>query len=431
MSDPLLQVRHLSKKFRVPPRGHDTARTADLREWLGGAAGRLGGGWGRRRQNQEPDEFWALRDVSFELARGEVVGVVGRNGAGKSTLLKILSRIIRPTSGEARVWGSMAGLLEVGTGFHPDLTGRENILMNGALLGFTRPRMLSLMDRIAEFAGVERFLDLPVKRYSNGMQVRLGYAVAAHLEPDLLLVDEVLAVGDAAFQKKCLAQLQGLANGRRSVLLVSHDLSLIRQFCSRALLMENGRLTMDGPAPDILAAYLGADAQPGRRRWDARDAPGGRQGRLLEISVAGESCGMGAALRSDAALRFGIHFELTEEAPDFCAGLEIHSESGELVLAAYSDQDADACPPGACSAGAHWWRCDLPAGLLGSGRYFVSVRLVSLGRFWIVKEDAVLTFEILNAGQERWLAAHPARRKLRRAPVAPETRWSRSAPETR
>ncbi len=425
MPTPLLQVEALSKRY-VMPRHADGGGSwqPGFREWLAGCGRR----WLRApfswRETAAPDRevLWALRGVSFEVARGEVVGVVGRNGAGKSTLLKILSRITPPTEGEARVWGSMAGLLEVGTGFHPELTGRENILMNGALLGFSRQRMRGLIGQIAEFAGVEDFLDLPVKRYSNGMQVRLGYAVAAHLEPDLLLVDEVLAVGDAAFQKKCLAQLQGLANGERSVLLVSHDLSLVRQFCSRALLLDGGRLRKDGPAQEVLAAYLGAEAQPGTRRWQEADAPGNEHGCLLELGVAGEPVA-GGGLRAEAALTLRLVFQLHAAARDLTVGFELHSESGELLLATYSDETGDALPSGRCEAGRHDWRCELPPGLLGSGTFFVSVRLASLGRHWIVKEDALLSFEVRNEGLQRWLAGHPDRRRLRRGLLSPMARW--------
>lgn len=417
MANPLLQVEALAKRYSIP-RAASNAGGEGLRHWLSE--------WGRRQP--EPDarggqEWWALRGVSFEVARGEVVGVVGRNGAGKSTLLKILSRITSPTSGEVRVWGSLAGLLEVGTGFHPELTGRENVLMNGALLGFSRSQMRGLMDRIAEFAGVEAFLDVPVKRYSNGMQVRLGYAVAAHLEPDLLLVDEVLAVGDAAFQKKCLAQLQGLVRGERGVLLVSHDLSLVRQFCTRALLLDEGRLLHDGPAAEVLAAYLGAESRPDQRQWEESKAPGNAQGWLRELRVSGKAVAGSNGWSAAAPLRLSVGFELREPVRDLCLGLEIHAASGELVLATYSDEDR--ALPSEGEAGRQDWECELPAGLLAGGQFFVSVRLLSLGRTWIVKEDALLSFEIHHEAQERWLAGHPDRRRLRQGQIRPTVHWRR------
>lgn len=203
------------------------------------------------------EEFWALKDVSFQIPQGEVVGIVGRNGAGKSTLLKILSRITEPTSGEIALRGRIASLLEVGTGFHPELSGRENIFLNGAVLGMQRKEIKSKFDEIVAFAEIERFLDTPVKRYSSGMYVRLAFAVAAHLEPDILIVDEVLAVGDANFQKKCLGKIESVSkNEGRTVLFVSHSTGTIARLCNRALFMANGQLVLDGPTQEVLRQYL-------------------------------------------------------------------------------------------------------------------------------------------------------------------------------
>src|ERR1700731_3983383 len=197
-------------------------------------------------------EFWALKDVSLEVKRGEVVGIIGRNGAGKSTLLKILSRITDPTKGRIEIEGRVASLLEVGTGFHQELTGRENIFLNGAILGMTRAEIARKFDEIVAFAGVDRFLDTPVKRYSSGMHVRLAFAVAAHLEPEILVVDEVLAVGDAEFQKKCLGKMDEVARGGRTVLFVSHNMQAVRSLCPRALLLDGGQVVVDGPATNVL-----------------------------------------------------------------------------------------------------------------------------------------------------------------------------------
>ncbi len=202
-----------------------------------------------------PSTLWALRDITLSIGRGEIVGIVGRNGNGKSTLLKILSRITMPTHGRVRLHGSLASLLEVGTGFHPELTGRENIFLNGAILGMSRKQIRQRLDAIVAFSEVDRFLDTPVKRYSSGMYVRLAFAVAAHLEPDILLVDEVLAVGDGAFQKKCLGKMQDVGNSERTVLFVSHTLPAVRSICSRVILLDQGRIAMDGPTDQVLAAY--------------------------------------------------------------------------------------------------------------------------------------------------------------------------------
>jgi lipopolysaccharide transport system ATP-binding protein len=209
------------------------------------------------RRSREAEELWALRDVSFTVARGEAVGIVGRNGAGKSTLLKLLSRITPPTTGRAVVRGRLSSLLEVGTGFHPELTGRENIFLNGAIIGMSKREIERKFDEIVAFSGIERFIDTPVKRYSSGMYVRLAFGVAAHLEPDILIVDEVLAVGDAGFQRKCLQTLDRIAGEHsRTVLFVSHNLQAVRAFCSRAILLEAGRIAMDGRVDEVIPAYL-------------------------------------------------------------------------------------------------------------------------------------------------------------------------------
>lgn len=251
MSLPAIEVSGLGKRYVIE---HES-RHDNLRDTLHHTARKL---WRRFRWGTsfEREEFWALRDVSFSVQPGEVVGIIGRNGAGKSTLLKILSRITEPTHGRIAINGRVASLLEVGTGFHPELTGRENIFLNGAILGMSRAEIRKKFDEIVAFAEVERFLDTPVKRYSSGMYVRLAFAVAAHLEPEILIVDEVLAVGDVAFQKKCLGKMQDVARGEgRTVLFVSHNLAAVRQLCSRAVLLEQGRLVKDDAVANVLLAY--------------------------------------------------------------------------------------------------------------------------------------------------------------------------------
>lgn len=252
-----IHVEGVSKQYRLGSRQSDT---------LAGLLGRIGGrvaNWGAALLGRRPPvpapakqtTLWALKDVSFSVQPGEVVGIVGRNGNGKSTLLKILSRITIPTRGKIALRGSLASLLEVGTGFHPELTGRENIFLNGALMGMNREAIRKKLDEIVSFSEVETFLDTPVKRYSSGMYVRLAFAVAAHLEPDILLVDEVLAVGDGAFQKKCLGKIQGIGQSDRTVLFVSHSLPTVRSVCSRVILLDEGRVAMDGPTDEVLFTY--------------------------------------------------------------------------------------------------------------------------------------------------------------------------------
>lgn len=251
---PIIELKGISKKYRLGRIGATSIRDSLDRMWARVRPGKNANG-------QEPTarrEFWALNDVSFAIEPGEIVGVIGQNGAGKSTLLKILSRITEPTAGEALLRGRPASLLEVGTGFHPDLSGRENIFLNGAMLGMRTTEIKAKFDEIVAFAEVQDFIDTPVKRYSSGMYVRLAFAVAAHLEPEILLVDEVLAVGDAAFQKKCLGKMGDVARQGRTVLLVSHNMASIMALCSRVLHLENGRLVEYGPTREVVGAYLKA-----------------------------------------------------------------------------------------------------------------------------------------------------------------------------
>lgn len=255
MSEAIITVEGLGKRYRLGQRSNE--RYTALRDVLTDKAKGL---FRTRHSSQvtrhSNNELWALRDVSFEVKRGEVVGIIGRNGAGKSTLLKILSRITEPTTGRVRLKGRVASLLEVGTGFHPELTGRENIYLNGAILGMTRAEIQKKFDEIVAFAEIEKFLDTPVKRYSSGMYVRLAFAVAAHLEPEILVVDEVLAVGDAEFQKKCLGKMSDVSRGGRTVLFVSHNMAAIAALCNRALLIESGRVLSDGPASEVTERYV-------------------------------------------------------------------------------------------------------------------------------------------------------------------------------
>lgn len=276
---PIISVEGLGKSYTIRHEGQTHYKS--LREEIFKLPSRL-----LRRGGQSREEFWALKDVSFDIMPGDRVGIIGRNGAGKSTLLKLLSRITEPTTGRITLRGRVASLLEVGTGFHPELTGRENIYLNGAILGMSRAEVRRKFDEIVDFAGVEKFLDTPVKRYSSGMYVRLAFAVAAHLEPEILIVDEVLAVGDMDFQKKCLGKMEEIGEDGRTLLFVSHQMPMIESLCKRCLLMECGRLVLAGVTAEVMGRYRGINAMSCELDFSKNSVKAGSKVRLLKARLA-------------------------------------------------------------------------------------------------------------------------------------------------
>src|SRR5438874_4539769 len=292
-----------------------------------------------------PEHIWALDDVSFQVREGEVLGVIGRNGAGKTTLLRLLSRITEPTKGYADVTGRVGSLREVGTGFHAELTGRENIFLNGAILGMRRSEIIRKFDEIVEFSGVEQFLDTPVKRYSSGMFVRLAFSVAAHLEPEILIVDEVLAVGDAEFQKRCLGRMESYGQSGRTVLFVSHSMPTIARLCPRLLLLERGRLVEDGPTDHVIGVYLhGPRGAGARRAWtDPASAPGDAWARLRSLRIV-DAAGVTSDV-VDVTEEVGIEVGFDVLDPEFPVApwIDLYTEGGIHVFSA-TDTDAAAEP---------------------------------------------------------------------------------------
>jgi len=280
-------------------------------------------------------EFWALRDVSFDVQPGEVVGIIGRNGAGKSTLLKILSRITEPTSGEIRVRGRIASLLEVGTGFHPELSGRENIFLNGAILGMTKAEIRAKFDEIVDFAGVEQFIDTPVKRYSSGMYVRLAFAVAAHLEPEILIVDEVLAVGDAEFQKKCLGKMKDVAGHGRTILFVSHNISAVSALCSKGLYLKNGLVHFSGDINKVVEKYLSETTINGSDIQECRMAGMGQKIRFTKIELDTRD----GIVKTGDNLKFNLEMSAFEDCINCIIGVTFYSASGISVATMLSSQE--------------------------------------------------------------------------------------------
>lgn len=328
-----------------------------------------------------PKELWALRDVSFELHQGEVLGIIGRNGAGKSTLLKILSRITRPTAGRAEIHGRVGALLEVGTGFHPELTGRENIFMSGSILGMGRVDIQQRFDEIVEFAGVEDFLDTPVKRYSSGMRVRLGFAVAAHLEPEILVIDEVLAVGDAAFQKKCLGRMSNVATEGRTVLFVSHQMETILGLCPHTMRLHNGTIADMGPTRDVVETYLAdsvGDAEAGGALLD-RPRPRGTDTRLrmTRIDFVQEGGRNAAMLMCGEPAVIRVHYEAYERIPaDVEIAVYFKDQMGRRLICLFSKLTGDIL---SLSSQCGFFQCTIDKMPLAAGLYWLDVSVAAAG----------------------------------------------------
>jgi lipopolysaccharide transport system ATP-binding protein len=362
-----IRAEDLGKQYRI---GARVAANLTLREALADAVRAPF----RAARRAPADTIWALRDVSFEVRHGEILGIIGRNGAGKSTLLKILSRITRPTAGYADLRGRVGSLLEVGTGFHPELTGRENVFLNGAILGMPRVDIRRRFDEIVAFAEVDKFIDTPVKHYSSGMYLRLAFAVAAHLEPDILLVDEVLAVGDAVFQRKCLGKMQNVAREGRTVLFVSHNLAAVGSLCERALMLQGGQVNMVGPAPAVVASYLSSGATAANRMdWpDTQEAPGDEFLRLLSLSILDEQDEPPGSLHQDRAFAISIAYRVHQPMRIMHVGCALRSSDGTTVFTSY---DADSLPGAGLerAAGVHTSSCIVPAQFLNEGEYYLSV----------------------------------------------------------
>ncbi len=353
------------------------------------------------------NSFLALDDVSFEIKRGDAVGIVGRNGAGKSTLLKILSRITKPTRGTARIHGRVGSLLEVGTGFHPELSGRENIFLNGAILGMRKAEIERRFDEIVSFAEIEKFVDTPVKRYSSGMYVRLAFAVAAHMETDVLLVDEVLAVGDMLFQQKCLGRMDEATKDGRTVLFVSHNTSAIKLLCPRSLLLEDGRITVDGDTSDVLDSYFGSSSKAGNTKvWnDPRSAPGGDKIRLRSITILSDRA---PETMIDIDRELVIQIEFWNLSPGIRnLFTEVYLErGGNVVLTSPSTPSASLLPDvwfeQPRPAGLFRSTCTLPANFLNEGVYSISVFVATCAPVVIEAEcRQALTLQVNDTGAMR------------------------------
>jgi lipopolysaccharide transport system ATP-binding protein len=382
MSDIAIRVENLSKRYRIGLREEmpDTLIGA-MTNWLKSPMTNF---WQLRKlshfsdNGHDPEDvIWALKDVSFEVKQGEVVGIIGRNGAGKSTLLKILSRITEPTSGRAIINGRVSSLLEVGTGFHPELTGRENIYLNGTVLGMSKPEIDHKFDEIVDFSGVEKFIDTPVKRYSSGMQVRLAFAVAAHLEPEILLVDEVLAVGDAEFQKKCLGKMERVAKEGRTVFFVSHAMPTIIRLCPRAILLNEGKIAEDGSTPHVVGTYIQSNlGTTAKREWpDPTSAPGNNFVRIRSVRVVDTDLQIVESVDIRKPVGIETVFEVLEQKTPFIPMIALYNDQGVHVFNALDTNSRWQKP---CKIGRYTSIAWIPGNLLNEGLMIVSVLLNTL-----------------------------------------------------
>jgi lipopolysaccharide transport system ATP-binding protein len=413
MSRPTIIVDGLGKHYRL---GHIRQRATTFRDVLSRAIRSPLDRLKRRRDHaSDADSFWALRDVSFEVGRGEVVGIIGRNGAGKSTLLKILSRITFPTEGIARLRGRVASLLEVGTGFHGELSGRENIYLNGSILGMRKLEIDRKFDEIVAFAEVERFLDTPVKYYSSGMYVRLAFAVAAHLDPQILIVDEVLAVGDAAFQKKCLGKIEQVAGGGRTVLFVSHNMPTVIQLCQRAILIKEGRLALEGAPEEVVHHYYDIAEKHESDVYDlsalARTTPSNGGARFLACRLTTPDALGPWSIPFGSRIALEITIEVTRPLSSLEFGLALMSSMG-LELASSLSSDSE--PRLSVTPGRYTLAAGLPTLKLTPGRYHLGFGLCSDRGMEDHVSEAVF-FEVLPNG-----ASSEALAQARRGSVIPD-----------
>jgi len=390
-----IRAEHLGKRYRIGQReSYKTFRDAITNV----AAAPLRRLMRRANSSNEDEYFWALKDVSFEVESGEVVGIIGRNGAGKSTLLKILSCITTPTTGSVRLRGRVSSLLEVGTGFHPELTGRENIYLSGSILGMKRREIDDKFDNIVKFAEVEKFLDTPAKRYSSGMYVRLAFAVAAHLEPEILMVDEVLAVGDASFQKKCLNKMQSVGEEGRTVLFVSHNMPAITRLCSRTILLDAGSVLHDGPSPQVVATYLlsGVGTTAAREWPDLNKAPGNDIVRLLAVRVRMEDGKIADVIDIRRPVGIEMEFEVMKPGHVLVPNYHFFNEEGVNVFIAHEhDPDWLRNPrPKGCYASTAW----IPGNLLSEGTMIVGAAISTMDphKVHFSERDAV-AFQVVDS----------------------------------
>lgn len=420
MTLPIIDIDNLGKSYLIR---HETdVRHNTLRDAMVDGLKKFG----RRLSKGDPfagdarERFWALRDVSFRVNKGEVIGVIGHNGAGKSTLLKLLSRITEPSEGRITLRGRVASLLEVGTGFHPELTGRENVFLNGCILGMSRQEIAAKFDEIVAFAEVERFLDTPVKRYSSGMMVRLAFAVAAHLDPEILVVDEVLAVGDIRFQNRCLGKMQEVASGSgRTVLFVSHNMAMINSLCQRAVLLRQGRVECDKPIKEAIEQYLKYAVGGGEGEGDDQQAPvHATDGpvELLEFEVRGDDGQPRTLFKSTEDVNLHIRYKLNEPLEGLRVGFDLVSlQVGDALFRSFDDDERERPR----EPGEHVATARIPGSLLLAGLYVVHLRVGIHMVRWMFKAGVARRFTVkhIDGLNSRYADDRPGM-------ILPQVTWS-------
>ena len=420
MSELAIRVENISKRYQI---GLAKERPDTLRDLVTMKARRM-----RHLFNHDNDErssseshIWALKGVSFEVERGQVLGIVGRNGAGKSTLLKILSRVTDPTEGTGEIHGRVGSLLEVGTGFHPELSGRENIYLNGAILGMRREEIERKFDEIVEFSEVGKFIDTPVKRFSSGMYLRLAFAVAAHLEPEILVVDEVLAVGDAEFQRKCLGKMNDVAQEGRTVLFVSHNMSAILRLTQETIVLDQGQIVMRGPTPEAVDYYLNMGlTKQGERFWEASELAGEDSPfRPIALRVLNSAGQVVDTVNATEGFSVALEYHLEEAISGLRVGFYLMTTRGEYVFTTFDTDDPNMFETyGQRAAGRYISRCDFPPNLMNEGRFVIGVNASAYRIRRYFQDDKALTFTIDATGAPgtHWP-------EMRLGPVRPKLDW--------
>ncbi len=421
MSNIAIRIENISKQYRI---GLLQERSDTLRDLVTSRISRIGQSLTRKKgeHHNSPTHIWALKDISFEVERGQVLGIIGRNGAGKSTLLKILSRVTDPTTGIGEIHGRVGSLLEVGTGFHPELSGRENIYLNGAILGMRRDEINRKFDEIVDFSEVGKFIDTPVKRYSSGMYLRLAFAVAAHLEPEILVVDEVLAVGDAEFQRKCLGKMSDVAQEGRTVLFVSHNMSAIQRLTQETILLDKGQLVMRAPTPEAVDHYMNMGlSKQGERFWEEEISKArGTTFAPVSLRLLNPSGKIVDTVNSTDGFSIEFAYQLNEAITGLRVGLYLMTTRGEYVFTSFDTDDQHTFEKYTVrSPGLYTSRCFVPANLLNEGRYVLALNASTYRIKRYFQDDKALTFTVDATGAPgtHWQEPRPG-------PVRPKLEWT-------